>query len=152
MKKSIIILTLSMTLTACGGGGSEETKAPATISAPAPSSTEATKSTGINALKIDEQFNLSTKYSLNLDVELGFGDVRAYLNVCQKKASAQRADYNNCIYRGPIANSALETQLILSRQDIDLVAEVWFYDSSTEPLSYTWQYEPNKEQQLFTMK
>jgi len=151
MKKSLLILSLSIGLSACGGGGSEETKAPAvaTISS---TPTPANNPTGINAITVDNEFNLSTKYSLDVDVDLGMGDVRAYLNVCQKKVASQRADYNNCIYRGPLSNTALDTQLVLSNQDIELIAEIWFYDESTEPLLFTWQYEPAQAQQQFVIR
>ncbi|MEI8669436.1 hypothetical protein P4S65_14945 [Pseudoalteromonas sp. B131b] len=150
MNNAIIISMLSLGLIACGGSGSEESKAPeAAVSLPLESSNEPA---GIAALQIDEQFNLSTKYSLNLDVDLGLGEVRAYLNVCQKKISAQRADYNNCVYRGPLVNSMLEKQLTLSREDIELIAEIWFYDSSTQPLLYSWEYNSGEQQQLFIMR
>ena len=151
MKKALLILSLSIGLTACGGGGSEETKAPA-VSTVSSTSTPANNPTGINAITVDNEFNLSTKYSLDVDVDLGMGDVRAYLNVCQKKVASQRADYNNCIYRGPLSNTALDTQLVLSNQDIELIAEIWFYDESTEPLLFTWQYEPAQAQQQFVIR
>ena len=151
MKKSLLILSLSIGLTACGGGGSEETKAPA-VSTVSSTSTPANNPTGINAITVDNEFNLSTKYSLDVDVDLWMGDARAYLNVCQKKVASQRADYNNCIYRGPLSNTALDTQLVLSNQDIELIAEIWFYDESTEPLLFTWQYEPAQTQQQFVIR
>ena len=151
MKKALLILSLSIGLTACGGGGSEETKAPA-VATVSSTSTPANNPTGINAITVDNEFNLSTKYSLDVDVDLGMGDVRAYLNVCQKKVASQRADYNNCIYRGPLSNTALDTQLVLSNQDIRLIAEIWFYDESTEPLLFTWQYEPAQAQQQFVIR
>lgn len=151
MKKALLILSLSIGLTACGGGGSEEAKAPA-VATVSSTSTPANNPTGINAITVDNEFNLSTKYSLDVDVDLGMGDVRAYLNVCQKKVASQRADYNNCIYRGPLSNTALDTQLVLSNQDIRLIAEIWFYDESTEPLLFTWQYEPAQAQQQFVIR
>ncbi|MDP2484924.1 hypothetical protein [Pseudoalteromonas marina] len=151
MKKALLILSLSIGLTACGGGGSEETKAPA-VATVSSTSTPANNPTGINAITVDNEFNLSTKYSLDVDVDLGMGDVRAYLNVCQKKVASQRADYNNCIYRGPLSTTALDTQLVLSNQDIELIAEIWFYDESTEPLLFTWQYEPAQAQQQFVIR
>jgi hypothetical protein len=151
MKNTLLILSLSIGLTACGGGGSEETKAPA-VATVSSTSTPANNPTGINAITVDNEFNLSTKYSLDVDVDLGMGDVRAYLNVCQKKVASQRADYNNCIYRGPLSNTALDTQLVLSNQDIELIAEIWFYDESTEPLLFTWQYEPAQAQQQFVIR
>ena len=151
MKKSLLILSLSIGLSACGGGGSEETKAPA-VATVSSTSTPANNPTGINAITVDNEFNLSTKYSLDVYVDLGMGDVRAYLNVCQKKVASQRADYNNCIYRGPLSNTALDTQLVLSNQDIELIAEIWFYDESTEPLLFTWQYEPAQAQQQFVIR
>ena len=151
MKKALLILSLSIGLTACGGGGSEETKAPA-VATVSSTSTPANNPTGINAITVDNEFNLSTKYSLDVDVDLGMGDVRAYLNVCQKKVASQRADYNNCIYRGPLSNTALDTQLVLSNQDIELIAEIWFYDESTEPLLFTWQYEPAQAQQQLVIR
>ena len=151
MKKELLILSLSIGLTACGGGGSEETKAPA-VATVSSTSTPANNPTGINAITVDNEFNLSTKYSLDVDVNLGMGDIRAYLNVCQKKVASQRADYNNCIYRGPLSNTALDTQLVLSNQDIELIAEIWFYDESTEPLLFSWQYEPAQAQQQFVIR
>ena len=151
MKNTLLILSLSIGLTACGGGGSEETKAPA-VATVSSTSTPANNPTGINAITVDNEFNLSTKYSLDVDVDLGMGDVRAYLNVCQTKMASQRADYNNCIYRGPLSNIALDTQLVLSNQDIELIAEIWFYDESTEPLLFTWQYEPAQAQQQFVIR
>jgi hypothetical protein len=41
---------------------------------------------------------------------------------------------------------------VLSKQDIELIAEIRFYDESTEPLLFTWQYEPAQAQQQFVIR
>ncbi|MEN8634359.1 MULTISPECIES: hypothetical protein [Pseudoalteromonas] len=151
MNKTILIIALSMYLAACGGGDSETTT-PTVADNPTSDPVTSEEPAGMASLEVAEGFDLSTKFDLDVDVNLGLGDVRAYLNICQKKTDSLRADYNNCLFRSPLSQSAINTALTMSRQDIELVAEIWFYDNSTQPLSFTWVFDDTKEQQLFEMR
>lgn len=164
MNKLTITLCFSVCLVGCGGGGGDDkatssvqsTTAATTTSAASTTDTTTTTTdsdlTGMQGLTIANDFNLSTKFELDIDVNLNAGDQRAYLNVCYKKDQSDRADYNNCVVRTPLTQGVIDTKVVMSRQDIELVAEIWFYDSSTEPLSYSWQYDTQQQQQLFEIR
>ena len=164
MNKLTITLCFSVCLVGCGGGGGDDkatssvqsTTAATTTSAASTTDTTTTTTdsdlTGMQGLTIANDFNLSTKFELDIDVNLNAGDQRAYLNVCYKKDQSDRADYNNCVVRTPLTQGVIDTKVVMSRQDIELVAEIWFYDSSTEPLSYSWQYDSQQQQQLFEIR
>jgi len=164
MNKLTITLCFSVCLVGCGGGGGDDkatssvqsTTAATTTSAASTTDTTTTTTdsdlTGMQGLTIANDFNLSTKFELDIDVNLNAGDQRAYLNVCYKKDQSDRADYNNCVVRSPLTQGMIDTKVVMSRQDIELVAEIWFYDSSTEPLSYSWQYDTQQQQQLFEIR
>ena len=165
MNKLTIILCFSVCLVACGGGGGDEKATASSVQPTTATTTTSTASTtdtptpatesgstGMQGLTIANDFNLSTKFELDIDVNLNAGDQRAYLNVCYKKDQSDRADYNNCVVRTPLTQGVIDTKVVMSRQDIELVAEIWFYDSSTEPLSYSWQYDSQQQQQLFEIR
>lgn len=154
MKKLTVILCLSSFLVACGGGESESTAAvPAAVESLPSSVVPITiDSAGMASLVIDDRFDLSTKFKLKIDVDLSIGDVRAYLNICQKKANSLRADYGNCLVRAPLSQGSIKTTLAMSRQDIELIAEIWFYDTSTQPLSFAWQFDTQAEHQMFEIR
>ncbi|KTF15107.1 hypothetical protein [Pseudoalteromonas sp. H105] len=161
MNKLTITLCFSVCLTACGGGGDEKST-PTPVQATTATTTTSTVSTdtsttepaseGVMGLTIEDDFNLSTKFELDIDVNLNAGDQRAYLNVCYRKGDSDRADYNNCVVRTPLMQGMVETTIVMSRQDIDLVAEIWFYDASTEPLSYSWQFDTQQNDQVFEIR
>jgi len=161
MNKLTITLCFSVCLTACGGGGDEKatptsvqatTSTTTTTTVSTDTSTTAPVSEGMVGLTIADDFNLSTKFELGIDVNLNAGDQRAYLNVCYRKGESDRADYNNCVVRAPLTQGMVETTIVMSRQDIELVAEIWFYDSSTEPLSYSWQFDAQQAKQVFEIR
>ncbi|MDB2355857.1 hypothetical protein N9V89_01330 [Pseudoalteromonas sp.] len=164
MNKLTITLCFSVCLVGCGGGGGDDKatssvqSAAATTTTSAASTTDTTTTTtdsdltGMQGLTIANDFNLSTKFELDIDVNLNAGDQRAYLNVCYKKDQSDRADYNNCVVRSPLTQGMIDTTVVMSREDIELVAEIWFYDSSTQPLSYSWQYDTQQQQQLFEIR
>ncbi|KAF7767216.1 hypothetical protein PUND_a3148 [Pseudoalteromonas undina] len=150
-KLTVILCSLSL-LTACGGGGDESAAPAPTNIAPPVADPVTAEPQGMANLVINNDFNLSTKFNLAIDVALSRGDERAYLNICQKKSNAERADYNNCLFRAPLTQGALTTTLAMSRQDIELVAEIWFYDTSTQPLAFTWQFDAQTQNQLFEIR
>ena len=46
----------------------------------------------------------------------------------------------------------INQKVILSRQDIALVAEIWLYDNNPEPLRYQWQYDETLSEQKFEIR
>ncbi|MEM6983857.1 MAG: hypothetical protein AAF510_12840 [Pseudomonadota bacterium] len=152
MKKLTVILCSLSLLTACGGGGDESAAPVPTNVAPPVADPVTPRPQGMASLVINNDFNLSTKFNLAIDVALSRGDERAYLNICQKKSNTERADYNNCLFRAPLTQGTLTTTLPMSRQDITLVAEIWFYDTSTQPLAYTWQFDSQTQNQVFEIR
>lgn len=181
MNKYLIILTSLFALAACGGGGGESGSNVSNTTASSTSSqqtsntsnsddssqTESDNADGnsedstssdagseviMTDLVIDKSFDLKTDVGLLIDAKISTGNVRAYLNVCQSKADSGKADYQNCILRKPISQGELNQKVILSRQDIALVAEIWLYDNNPEPLRYQWQYDETLSEQKFEIR
>ncbi|GAA62248.1 hypothetical protein P20311_0013 [Pseudoalteromonas sp. BSi20311] len=150
-KLTVIVCSLSL-LTACGGTGDESAAPAPTNVAPTVADPVKAEPQGMASLVINNDFNLSTKFNLAIDVTLSRGDEKAYLNICQKKSNTERADYNNCLFRAPLTQGVLTTTLAMSRQDIALVAEIWFYDTSTQPLAFTWQFDTQTQNQIFEIR
>lgn len=150
-KLTVIVCSLSL-LTACGGTGDESAAPAPTNVAPTVADPVTVEPQGMASLVINNDFNLSTKFNLAIDVALSRGDEKAYLNICQKKSNTERADYNNCLFRAPLTQGVLTTTLAMSRQDIALVAEIWFYDTSTQPLAFTWQFDTQTQNQIFEIR
>ena len=165
MAKLTLLILISICLGGCGGGGESSSATPPvseTVSDDTNTDTNAdggdSHETGSDTdtlqplmadLTVDEEFTFSTKLPLAINVDLNMGEVRAYLNICQKNVDGISADYTNCLYRSPLNNGQLDTSITLSRSDIELVAEIWFYDTSTDPLRYNWQFDETSELQAF---
>ncbi|MBQ4860717.1 hypothetical protein J8L98_03275 [Pseudoalteromonas sp. MMG013] len=174
MNKLTVTLFSLCFLSACGGGEDGASTpnqnsspvvqnpdpAPDTGTTPDPEPTPAPEPTpeptpdvtSMADLVIDTDFDLSTKFSLLIDVDLKLEDQRAYLNICQKLTGQVKADRHNCVLRTALGSAPLNTVLTISRSDIQLVAEVWFYDNNTTPMTYEWQYDANNEQQQFQIR
>ncbi|KZY40241.1 hypothetical protein CWC26_01510 [Pseudoalteromonas sp. S4488] len=160
--KHYTLLIISLFLSACGGGGegSSSTEAVSTTvtqtpttSTPPPETTPPDTSVETETmadLTIAPQFDLSSKIELNIDVDLNMGDSRAYLNICLK-GDDNKADYDQCLLRAPLKQSKLTSTVMLANSALELVAEVWFYDSQNEPLRFEWQYD-GEQSAVFTIR
>jgi hypothetical protein len=163
MNKLILILVMSMVLSACGGGGgsgTETTVVTVNNSTTTPiddssndddsdDSDDTVVGEGMAELEISPEFTLTSKLELPVTVNLNMSDVRAYINICHQKVDEVRANYNKCLVRTALSAGELNTVLTLSEHSIALVAEIWFYDTSTEPLVYSWQYDESSTDQAF---
>jgi len=149
--KCYTLATLLSVLIGCGGGGDSETKSVepvAVVKDPPPDNVVETTADII----VDADFNLSTKFDLKLDVKLDGLDQRAYLNVCLAPQSGDKLDYNNCLFRSPLTATGINESLLISHSEMKLVAQIWFYDGSTVPMQYEWQYESNLDEQKFMIR
>jgi len=150
--KCYTLVTLLFVLIGCGGGESENKAQPVETVAvvkdpPADNIVETTAD-----IIVDADFNLSTKFNLQLDAKLEGLDQRAYLNVCLAPQSGEKLDYNNCLFRSPLTASGINEAILISHSEMKLVAQIWFYDGSTVPVQYEWQYESNLDEQKFMIR
>ncbi|TMO57168.1 hypothetical protein [Pseudoalteromonas phenolica] len=173
MNNYILMLIIIVGLTACGGGGESSSPVPDTPSSDSgnsgsdddsnsgnddsnsdddDASDDSGSDTIMSDLVIDKSFALKTDVNLLIDAKISASNVRAYLNVCQAVAETGKADYQNCVLRKPLVNGELSQQVVLSRQDIALVAEIWLYDTNPEPLRFQWQFEEGSTQQKFEIR
>lgn len=168
-KLTLTLLSLCL-LSACGGGDDSTSATPqpspdinpptAAPSEPDPTPTPSPEpepepepsEQSMTDLVINPKFDLSTKFSLVVDVDIPLDGQRAYLNICQKLPEQDKADRSNCILRTPLNGDPLNTILTISRSDMPLIAEIWSYNNDTVPLTYQWQFDANLEQQKFEMK
>ncbi|MCP4588060.1 hypothetical protein [Pseudoalteromonas sp.] len=156
--KYYTLITFSLMLSACGGGESNSSiKTESAIQTPTTSTATETTGTDISAetetmadLMIEPEFDLSSKMELSVDVDLNMGDSRAYVNICLK-GDDNRADYSQCLLRAPLKQSKLLSSVMLANNAIQLVAEVWFYDSQNEPLRFYWQYD-DRQPSVFSIR
>lgn len=159
--KLYTVLIISLILSACGGGESgSSTEDVSTIVSQTPTTsttppektpTETSGETETMAdLTIAPEFDLSSKTELSVDVDLNMADSRAYLNICLK-GDDNKADYNQCLLRAPLKQSKLTSTVMLANSALELVAEVWFYDSQNEPLRFYWQHEEGQSA-VFTIR
>ncbi|MEZ7187506.1 hypothetical protein NO991_06560 [Pseudoalteromonas sp. DY56-GL22] len=160
--KHYTLVIISLMLAACGGGGEGDsatestgtnvTQAPTTDTTPPETTPPATgvDPETMNDLTIAPEFNLSSKLELDVDVDLNIGDTRAFLNICLK-GDDDKADYNQCLLRAPLVQSKLSSSLMLANSGLELVAEVWFYDTQSEPLRYYWKND-SEQPMVFTIR
>lgn len=151
-KSSTLVVLISI-LMGCGGGGESESKAAApepiaVVSDPSQDNT-VKKTADIVA---DADFDFSTKFNLKLDAKLAGLDQRAYLNVCLAPEEGNKVNLNSCLFRAPLNENGLTESIMISHSEIKLVAQVWFYDGSTTPLQYEWQYQGEQAEQSFLIR
>jgi len=149
--KCYTLVTLISILMGCGGGGESESKSVEPVAVvkdpPADNVVETTAD-----IIVDADFNLSTKFNLQLDAKLEGLDQRAYLNVCLAPNAGEKLDYNNCLFRSSLTANGINEAILISHSEMKLVAQIWFYDGSTVPIQYEWQYESNLDQQKFMIR
>lgn len=149
--KCITLVTFMSVLIGCGGGGESETNAVAPVAVvkdPPPDNVVKTT----DDIIVDADFNLSTQFNLQLDAKFLGLDQRAYLNVCLAPQKDDKLDYNKCLFRSPLTANGINESLLISHSEMKLVAHIWFYDGSTVPLEYNWQFESNLEEQKFMIR
>jgi hypothetical protein len=149
--KCYTFVTLISILMGCGGGGESETNAVAPVAVvkdPPPDNVVKTT----DDIIVDADFNLSTKFDLKLDVKFDGLDQRAYLNVCLAPQLGEKLDYNNCLFRSPLTASGINESLLISHSEMKLLAHIWYYDGSTTPLEYKWQYQGDQAEQSFMIR
>ncbi|NNG43249.1 hypothetical protein HJP15_10035 [Pseudoalteromonas sp. NEC-BIFX-2020_002] len=154
--KNLIMTILAATgfmLQGCGGGSDDtNTSTPIQGETPAPVSPPVVTPVSTADLVATPEFDFSTQFELLIDVKLTEISQRAYLNVCVKPQLEQPVDYNNCIYRSPISSLGIKQSVTIANSETELVALIWFYDGSTEPLTYQWMYESGQTEQSFIVR
>jgi len=154
-KSSTLVILLSV-LMGCGGGGeSESNPAPAATTPPPvvadpPPADNTVKTTA--DIVADADFDFSTKFNLNVDVKFAGLDQRAYLNVCLAPSEGEKLNINSCLFRSPLNSSGLKESIMISHSEIKLIAQIWFYDGSTIPQEYEWEYQSNQSEQSFIIR
>ncbi|WOC24758.1 hypothetical protein LY624_08950 [Pseudoalteromonas sp. N1230-9] len=146
--KHYTLVILSLFLSACGGGSGSSTESasstvPEVSTVTTQPETPANTSIGVETmldLNIAPEFDLSSKMQLRVNVDLQMGDNKAYLNICLKGEDG-KADYNQCLLRTALEQSKLSATLMLANSSLELVAEIWFYDTQNEPLRYYWHHD-----------
>ncbi|SFB88832.1 hypothetical protein [Pseudoalteromonas denitrificans] len=150
------LIILSIMLVGCGGGSEGENKGetkspdsvPIVMLPPPPDNIVETTADII----ADQNFNFSTKFSLKLDAKLVGLDQRAYINVCLSPDPGKQLDYNECLFRSPLNQNGIQESLMISHSGIKLIAQIWFYDGTTVPMEYEWQYQVNDDEQHFLIR
>jgi hypothetical protein len=149
--KCYTLVTLISILMGCGGGGESESKSVEPVAVVKDPPVDNVVETTADII-VDADFNLSTKFNLQLDAKLAGLDQRAYLNVCLAPLLGEKLDYNNCLFRSSLTASGINESLLISHSKMKLVAHIWFYDGSTTPLEYKWQYQGDQAEQSFMIR
>ena len=140
-------------LMGCGGGGESNSKsvdpAPTPVISEQPVDKAVEKTADIVA---DAEFDFSTKFYLNLDAKLAGLNQRAYLNVCLAPEEGEKVNLNSCLFRSPLSSNGLTESILVSHSEVKLIAQIWFYDGSTTPLQYEWQYQGGQAEQSFLIR
>ena len=75
---------------------------------------------------------------------------RTYFSLCDDYSGSNNSytvNFNSCIYRGPLTNGKLDTNIKVANHNNELLAVLWFYDG-TLPQFQLWQYDSQLVQQL----
>ncbi len=152
--KTALLIAAIIFLSACGPETDDEDEDDATpVSIPSPNSTPSTPSPNstpspdtpepeINSLPITPNNNLESTYELTIDASTLIPEgERAYLSVCDVDITTTNIlsmNYDNCLLRSPVNENTDTFSLSLPNHINKLVAVVWFYDLTKEPLIIQW--------------
>jgi len=115
-----------------GGGGSDVTSSSSsgTVQSPPQSLAE---------LRIPRENELSAVTELSVEVQINTS--KSYLSICDipgEELDVNKVNYEKCILRTPIDNNFNTFKLALPNHIDSLVAIVWFYEASRQPLVQRW--------------
>jgi len=144
-KKFTIPFAFAMvTLTSCGGGGAgSEAGSSAANSSNIAGDVNAARN--LDDLYIDQTNELATITELNIEVRVNTAS--SFLSVCPEPSAeinVNTFNYDKCMIRASLDNNPRAFKLKLPNHIENLVAIVWFYDVTRQPLVNRWSRSTEK--------
>ena len=150
-KQYLAITLTSLFIYGCGGGDDEESAyVPPTPEVTPPPVSE--DPTSLDDLIVAPENKLDSIYMLNIDIDLSL-EQRAYFSLCDDFSPQQDSytvNYDSCLFRGPLDQGYLNTDIKTANHQTSLIGVVWFYDGQ-DPVYQTWQ-PTNSGAPIFKMR
>ena len=144
----IVGLSLSLGLAGCGGGGSGGSSAdgdgnqPPSTSVPQEPSTPEPSVTPLTTAEIEapEGLTFTSAFAMDLSVNLEqYQQQKAYVSVYsdyrQTENNQWQINYNSRVLGSSVNNGVFNKALTLPQHLEKVLVQVWFYDTSIEPLT-----------------
>lgn len=152
----LAISAMSSWIISCGGSDSgtdiETTNSDSQTGDSLPVVSETPPEQAIEEMVIDPYNDLTLNFLLEVSVSVADLDGERYLTICRYNDELRQVIRTECMYRGPVTESGVETTLTMTSPDIHLVAEIWSFVDGYAPNQYFWQYEKGTVPQRFIVR
>ena len=157
--KSLVLLTATAALFACGGGdgggdsGSGSSAAPAptppTTATPAPNPASPPSRLSVTDLDIAADNNLESVYDVDVDVDISaISTEKAFISICDNgaaKGDLTKLDFNMCLLKSSLVDGKGEFDLRVANHCDELIAVIWIMEKDRAPLTYTLTHNNQKQ-------
>jgi len=137
-----LLLTILLSLAACGGGGGSSGQTDASSEALQDGTGGGQSATTRPELKISPDNEL--RALVDLSIEIQTSTERSFVSICPHpgvELAVTSFDYDTCMVRASLESGLRVIELPLPNHVDRLVAIVWYYETSRNPLIRTWQRE-----------
>lgn len=143
-------------ISACGGGSdsSENNSTPSVVTTTPPTQELEIliSPTSLDDLVVNSDNKMQAAFELMVALDI-HSQKRGYFSLCDDYSNDNNSyavNFESCLYRGPLVNGKLDTNLKVANHNGELLAVIWFYDD-TSPQFQLWQYDTDLEQQLLVV-
>ncbi|EGU37110.1 hypothetical protein VIBRN418_13336 [Vibrio sp. N418] len=146
--KSLVLLTATAALFACGGGdgggdsGGGSSSGGSTAPAVAPS-------LSVTDLDIAAENNLESVYEVDVNVDISaISTEKAFISICDNgtaKGDLTKLDFNMCLLKSSLVDGKGEFDLRVANHCDELIAVIWIMEKDRAPLTYTLTHNNQKQ-------
>lgn len=146
--KSLVLLTATAALFACGGGdgGGDSGSGSSSGGSTAPA---VTPSLSVTDLNIAAENNLESVYDVEVNVDISaISTEKAFISICDNgaaKGDLTKLDFNMCLLKSSLVDGKGEFDLRVANHCDELIAVIWIMEKDRAPLTYTLTHNNQKE-------
>ncbi|ODS10752.1 hypothetical protein [Vibrio scophthalmi] len=146
--KSLVLLTATAALFACGGGdgGGDSGGGSSSGGSTAPA---VTPSLSVTDLDIAAENNLESVYEVDVNVDISaISTEKAFISICDNgtaKGDLTKLDFNMCLLKSSLVDGKGEFDLRVANHCDELIAVIWIMEKDRDPLTYTLTHNNQKQ-------
>ncbi|MCY9804252.1 hypothetical protein OTK51_12520 [Vibrio scophthalmi] len=146
--KSLVLLTATAALFACGGGdgGGDSGGGSSSGGSTAPA---VTPSLSVTDLDIAAENNLESVYEVDVNVDISaISTEKAFISICDNgaaKGDLTKLDFNMCLLKSSLVDGKGEFDLRVANHCDELIAVIWIMEKDRAPLTYTLTHNNQKQ-------